>query len=56
MFETAMIQWEHQGMQFGAKVGWRDVMEKEIEEQESEEGLAGGIVPIESRRGHDVRL
>jgi hypothetical protein len=32
MFETAMIQWERQGMQIGAKVGWRDEMEKEIEE------------------------
>jgi hypothetical protein len=56
MFETAMIQWERQGMQIGAKVGWRDEIEKVIEEQESEKGLVGGIVPVESRRDHDVRL
>ena len=56
MFEIAMKQWEHQGMQIGAKVGWRDEMENEVEEQEIEEGPAAGIVPVESRRDHDVRL
>ena len=56
MFETAMIQWEHQRMQIGARVGWRDEMVKEIEEQERESGLVDGIVPVESRRDHDVRL
>jgi hypothetical protein len=56
MFETAMKQWEHQGMQIGAKVGWRDEMENGIEEQESGEEPAAGIVPVESRRDHDVRL
>lgn len=56
MFETAMIQWERQGMQIGAKVGWRDEMEKEIEEEEGGEDPATGIAPVESRRDHDVRL
>jgi len=56
MFETAMKQWEHQGMQIGAKVGWRDEMEKDIEEQECGEEPAAGIAPVESRRDHDVRL
>ena len=42
MFEIAMKQWEHQGMQIGAKVGWRDEMENEIEEQESGEEPAAG--------------
>src|SRR5947208_8435386 len=50
MFETAMKQWEHQGMQVGAKVGWRDEMEKEMEEQESGQEPAAGVVPAESRR------
>jgi hypothetical protein len=27
MFETAMQQWEAQGMQDGGKVGWRDAMQ-----------------------------
>jgi hypothetical protein len=56
MFEIAMKQWEHQGMQIGAKVGWRDEMENEIEEQESGEEPAAGITPVESRKDHDVRL
>lgn len=51
LFETAMIQWEHQGMQIGAKVCWRDEMENEIEEQESGEEPAAGIVPVESKEG-----
>ena len=56
LFETAMIQWEHQGMQIGAKVAWRDEMENEIEERESGEEPAAGIVLVESRRDHDVRI
>jgi hypothetical protein len=56
MFEAAMKQWELQGMQIGAKVGWRDEMEKEIEEQEGGEDPATGIAPVESRRDHDMRL
>jgi hypothetical protein len=56
MFEIAMKQWEHQGMQVGAKVGWKEEMEKEIEEQESGEEPATGIVPVESRKDHDMTL
>jgi broad specificity phosphatase PhoE len=56
MFEIAMKQWEHQGMQIGAKVAWRDEMENEIEERESGEEPAAGIVLVESRRDHDVRI
>jgi hypothetical protein len=52
MFETAMKQWERQGMQIGAKVGWMDEMEKE--EQEIGGEPAAGIASVESGRDHDV--
>jgi hypothetical protein len=56
MFETAMQQWEAQGMQDGSKVGWRDEMQNGTEGQETEEEPAAGVVPAENRRGNEMRL
>ena len=50
MFETAMQQWEAQGMQDGSKVGWRDAMQNGIEWQEA------GEEPAENRRSNELRL
>jgi hypothetical protein len=56
MFETAMQQWEDQGMQDGSKVGWRDEMPNGVKAQETGEEPAAGVVPAERRRSNEVRL
>jgi hypothetical protein len=56
MFETAMQQWEDQGMQDGSKVGWRDEKLDGIEGHDAGEEPAAGVVPAESRRSNDMRL
>jgi hypothetical protein len=56
MFESAMQQWEAQGMQDGSKVGWRDEMENGCEGQETDEEPAAGAAPAENRRSSEVRL
>jgi hypothetical protein len=56
MFETAMQRWEDQGMQDGTKVGWRNEIQNGVEEKETGEEPAAGIVPAQRRRSNEVRL
>ena len=57
MFETAMQQWENQGMQDGSKVKWRDEFQNGTNGYESGEEPAVGVVPAENRKkSGEVRL
>ena len=56
MFETAMLQWENQGMQDRSKVGWRNEIQNGVNGEETGEEPAAGVVPAETRRSNEVRL
>lgn len=57
MFETAMQQWENQGMQDGNKVKWRDESQNGMNGKETGEEPAVGVTPAENRKkSGEVRL
>jgi hypothetical protein len=43
-------------MQDGTKVGWRNEIQNGVEEKETGEEPAAGIVPAQRRRSNEVRL